>query len=74
MSDILCSPSTPPPTMEPNKGRQPSGHLTCVRHGTYLRGGTKFEGNIKIYSGSFDDEPCNGWPMPSISVRGSEGR
>ncbi|GFU70739.1 hypothetical protein TNCV_493021 [Trichonephila clavipes] len=31
---------TPPPTMEPNKGRQPAGHLTCVRHGTYLRGGT----------------------------------
>ncbi|GFV21122.1 hypothetical protein TNCV_4267551 [Trichonephila clavipes] len=26
--------------MEPNKGRQPAGHLTCVRHGTYLRGGT----------------------------------
>ncbi|GFW16053.1 hypothetical protein TNCV_2863861 [Trichonephila clavipes] len=24
--------------MEPNKGRQPAGHLTCVRHGTYLRG------------------------------------
>ncbi|GFT29398.1 hypothetical protein TNCV_757521 [Trichonephila clavipes] len=22
--------------MEPNKGRQPAGHLTCVRHGTYL--------------------------------------
>ncbi|GFV56725.1 hypothetical protein TNCV_4689501 [Trichonephila clavipes] len=26
--------------MELNKGRQPTGHLTCVRHGTYLRGGT----------------------------------
>ncbi|GFW23354.1 hypothetical protein TNCV_3804531 [Trichonephila clavipes] len=33
-------PSTPPPTTESNKGRQPAGHLTCVRHGTYLRGGT----------------------------------
>ncbi|GFV53274.1 hypothetical protein TNCV_1645061 [Trichonephila clavipes] len=33
---------TPPPTMEPNKGRQPAGHLTCVRHGTYLRGGTGY--------------------------------
>ncbi|GFV53251.1 hypothetical protein TNCV_1644831 [Trichonephila clavipes] len=28
--------------MEPNKGRQPAGHLTCVRHGTYLRGGTGY--------------------------------
>ncbi|GFU77990.1 hypothetical protein TNCV_3109271 [Trichonephila clavipes] len=27
--------STPPPTMEPNKGRQPAGQLTCVR-GTAL--------------------------------------
>ncbi|GFX25587.1 hypothetical protein TNCV_3124231 [Trichonephila clavipes] len=35
-------PRTPPPTMEPNKGRQPAGHLTCVRHGTYLRGGTGY--------------------------------
>ncbi|GFX53858.1 hypothetical protein TNCV_1598041 [Trichonephila clavipes] len=26
--------------MEPDKGRQPSGHLTCDRHATYLRGGT----------------------------------
>ncbi|GFV08805.1 hypothetical protein TNCV_4467581, partial [Trichonephila clavipes] len=25
-----------------NKGRQPAGHLTCVRHGTYLRGGTGY--------------------------------
>ncbi|GFX96334.1 hypothetical protein TNCV_2292221 [Trichonephila clavipes] len=28
--------------MEPNKGRQPAGHLTCVRHSTYLRGGTGY--------------------------------
>ncbi|GFT03521.1 hypothetical protein TNCV_2986471 [Trichonephila clavipes] len=38
MSVFCVHPSTPPPTMEPNKGRQPAGHLTCVRHGTYLRG------------------------------------
>ncbi|GFV86055.1 hypothetical protein TNCV_670521 [Trichonephila clavipes] len=38
MSIFCVHPSTPPPTMEPNKGRQPAGHLTCVRHGTYLRG------------------------------------
>ncbi|GFV56736.1 hypothetical protein TNCV_4689611 [Trichonephila clavipes] len=35
---LICG-STPPPTMEPNKGGSPPGHLTCVRHGTYLRGG-----------------------------------
>ncbi|GFW06929.1 hypothetical protein TNCV_1539081 [Trichonephila clavipes] len=40
MSVFCVHSSTPPPTMEPNKGRQPAGHLTCVRHGTYLRGGT----------------------------------
>ncbi|GFU70926.1 hypothetical protein TNCV_3633381 [Trichonephila clavipes] len=39
---VDCSTRTPPPTMEPNKGRQPAGHLTCVRHGTYLRGGTGY--------------------------------
>ncbi|GFW10281.1 hypothetical protein TNCV_4812491 [Trichonephila clavipes] len=38
MSVFVVHSSTPPPTMEPNKGRQPAGHLTCVRHGTYLRG------------------------------------
>ncbi|GFV53283.1 hypothetical protein TNCV_1645151 [Trichonephila clavipes] len=42
MSVFCVHPSTPPPTMEPNKGRQPAGHLTCVRHGTYLRGGTGY--------------------------------
>ncbi|GFT03516.1 hypothetical protein TNCV_2986421 [Trichonephila clavipes] len=42
MSVFCVHSSTPPPTMEPNKGRQPAGHLTCVRHGTYLRGGTGY--------------------------------
>ncbi|GFX10879.1 hypothetical protein TNCV_3196401 [Trichonephila clavipes] len=29
MSVFRVHPSTPPSTMEPNKGRQPAGHLTC---------------------------------------------
>ncbi|GFX13928.1 hypothetical protein TNCV_3422391 [Trichonephila clavipes] len=42
MRDI-CFSSIHPPTMEPNKWIQPTSHLTSVRHGTYLRGGTEVQ-------------------------------
>ncbi|GFT03581.1 hypothetical protein TNCV_2986931 [Trichonephila clavipes] len=40
ISIFLCSSQYASTHHGAQQGRQPAGHLTCVRHGTYLRGGT----------------------------------
>ncbi|GFV06936.1 hypothetical protein TNCV_2916961 [Trichonephila clavipes] len=40
MSVFLCSSQYASTHHGAQQGKQPAGHLTCVRHGTYLRGGT----------------------------------
>ncbi|GFT13879.1 DUF1758 domain-containing protein [Trichonephila clavipes] len=75
MSVFCVHPSTPPPTMEPNKGRQPAGQLTCVRHGTYLRGGTGYSKRTRIGNRRTNHQPIDRSGLtPASRLRRSMGQ
>ncbi|GFU70933.1 hypothetical protein TNCV_3633451 [Trichonephila clavipes] len=58
---FLCSSQYASTHHGAQQGRQPAGHLTCVRHGTYLRGGTGYS-----ITGSGCDPPVSQGTLTAI--------